>query len=231
MKLEKGYEFGDVLLDGTLPNISNCVDSKGKILSTSMFTPVKDNRQRVCVVAKQETIEKYKQYSSGSNSCRQNKEQDNANVKNDNTSNLEIDEKQENTDSLQTDEEKAIGKEITFESAETNKETLTKACSHCFNNNLTLCHLDLSQKMLKLSKNTENELGKHNADFTDKSFNPETSSDKEDIEEERRLVKKVRKMTKRLWSHTSKNGLFITVWPGTKSQNAFVGIAINKASI
>ena len=47
LKLEKGYEFGDVLLDGTLPGSQgNTLDSRGKILSTSMFTPVKDNTKR-----------------------------------------------------------------------------------------------------------------------------------------------------------------------------------------
>ena len=81
-------------------------------------------------------------------------------------------------------------------------------------------------------KNVEDGTGKATADFTKKPFVPdERCSPKDDTEEEKKLVKKVRKMTKRLWSHTSKNGLFITVWPGTKTHNAFVGIAVNKGSV
>ena len=92
--------------------------------------------------------------------------------------------------------------------------------------------LDFTTNVAKLSKNAEDGTGKETADFTKKPFEPdEQCSPKDDTEEEKKLVKKVRKMTKRLWSHTSKNGLFITVWPGTKTHNAFVGIAVNKGSV
>ena len=65
LKLEKGYEFGDVLLDGSMPNHhSNVADSQGNILSTSMFTPVKNNQQKVCIVANEGTIKKYRSYSA-----------------------------------------------------------------------------------------------------------------------------------------------------------------------
>ncbi len=48
---------------------------------------------------------------------------------------------------------------------------------------------------------------------------------------DKRSVKYVKKWTEKLWSHTSQNGLFITVWPGDKNQNAFVGISLNKAKV
>ena len=48
---------------------------------------------------------------------------------------------------------------------------------------------------------------------------------------DKRSVKYVKKWTEKLWSHTSQNGLFITVWPGNKNQNAFVGISLNKAKV
>ena len=47
---------------------------------------------------------------------------------------------------------------------------------------------------------------------------------------EEKKVSKVKKWTKKLWSHTSTNGLFVTVWTGTPLQKAFVGIALNKAN-
>ena len=50
------------------------------------------------------------------------------------------------------------------------------------------------------------------------------------LSEEKRMLK-VKKWTKKLWSHTSTNGLFITMWTGTATQKAFVGIAVNKAKI
>ena len=48
---------------------------------------------------------------------------------------------------------------------------------------------------------------------------------------DKRSVKYVKKWTEKLWSHTSQNGLFMTVWPGNKNQNAFVGISLNKAKV
>ncbi len=48
---------------------------------------------------------------------------------------------------------------------------------------------------------------------------------------DKRSIKYVKKWTEKLWSHTSQNGLFITVWPGNKTQNAFVGISLNKAKV
>ena len=91
--------------------------------------------------------------------------------------------------------------------------------------------MDFTSKMQKLSQNKEKIAGKTNADFTDKPFAPKDNTTKEENDQEERLVKKVRRMIKELWSHTSKNGLFITIWPGTKTENAFVGIAINKENI
>ena len=46
-----------------------------------------------------------------------------------------------------------------------------------------------------------------------------------------KIWKKVSKITKKLWSHTSQNGMFITVWNGSKEQNAMVGIALKKQQI
>ena len=46
---------------------------------------------------------------------------------------------------------------------------------------------------------------------------------------EEKAASKVKKWTKKLWDHTSTNGLFVTVWTGTPLQKAFVGIALNKA--
>ena len=46
---------------------------------------------------------------------------------------------------------------------------------------------------------------------------------------EEKKVSKLKKWTKKLWDHTSTNGLFVTVWTGTPEQKAFVGIALNKA--
>ena len=53
----------------------------------------------------------------------------------------------------------------------------------------------------------------------------------EKINDEKKRSQKVTKWVKKMWSHTSKNGLFITVWPGNATQKAFVGIALNKAEI
>ena len=227
LKLEKGYEFGDVLLDGTLPGSQgNTLDSRGKILSTSMFTPVKDNQQRVCIVANNDILEKYKKYtpSDSSLTCETIRE------KIPNKEGKEANQNDSSVAALETMNE-VIGKEITFETANTNKEVISKSCSNCFDNNLTICHVDFTSKMQKLSQNKEKPAGKTNADFTDKPFAPEDNTTKEENDQEERLVKKVRRMIKELWSHTSKNGLFITIWPGTKTENAFVGIAINKESI
>ena len=226
LKLEKGYEFGDVLLDGSMPNHhSNTVDSEGNILSTSMFTPVKDNLQRVCVVAKEDIIKKYQEFASTNLSKSDEGHKNNSKNKNDEVKNNSQLDKVKN-------ESDPIGNEITFDKADTKKEILSKACSHCFNNNLTICHLDFTTNVAKLSKNIEDGKGKETADFTNKPFYPDDRcAQKDDNIEEKKLVKKVRKMTKRLWSHTSKNGLFITVWPGTKTHNAFVGIAVNKGSV
>ena len=227
LKLEKGYEFGDVLLDGTLPGSQgNTLDSRGKILSTSMFTPVKDNKQRVCVVANNDILEKYKKYtpSDSSLTCETIREK---------IPNKEGKEENQNDSSVAALEsiDEVMGKEITFETATTNKEVISKSCSNCFDNNLTICHVDFTSKMQKLSQNKEKIAGKTNADFTDKPFAPKDNTTKEENDQEERLVKKVRRMIKELWSHTSKNGLFITIWPGTKTENAFVGIAINKENI
>ena len=46
---------------------------------------------------------------------------------------------------------------------------------------------------------------------------------------EEKKVTQLKKWTKKLWEHTSTNGLFVTVWTGTPEQKAFVGIALNKA--
>ena len=227
MKLEKGYEFGDVLLDGSMPNHhSNVADPQGNILSTSMFTPVKDNLQRVCVVAKDDIVKKYQNYAATAMDISDNRDKDDSKGKDPEKKNSESEDKVK-------DASEPLGNEITFDKAETKKEILLKACSHCFNNNLTICHLDFTSNVSKLVKHFEDQSGKQTADFTAKPFNPDEVCDKTDTneEEERKLVKKVRKMTKRMWSHTSQNGMFITVWPGTKTQNAFVGIAINKAPV
>ena len=49
--------------------------------------------------------------------------------------------------------------------------------------------------------------------------------------DEAKKVSKAKKWTKKMWEHTSTNGLFVTVWTGSAVQKAFVGIALNKASI
>lgn len=204
---------------------SNTADSEGNILSTSIFTPVKDNLQRVCVVAKEDIIKKYQEFASTNLSISQEGSKNNSKNK---------DGQKKNDSELENlkNENEPIGNEITFDKAVTKKDILSKACSHCFNNNLTICHLDFTTNVAKLSKNVENGTGKETADFTKKPFDPDKRcTSKDGTEEEKKLVKKVRKMTKRLWSHTSKNGLFITVWPGTKTHNAFVGIAVNKGSV
>ena len=43
---------------------SNVADSQGNILSTSMFTPVKNNQQKVCIVANKDVINKYQNYAA-----------------------------------------------------------------------------------------------------------------------------------------------------------------------
>ena len=205
---------------------SNVADSRGNILSTSMFTPVKNNQQKVCIVANKDIINKYQNYAAkvvnvgedGSKSCVKNKES-------------ESNKSESKNEDISLDEQ--IGDEITFDISDTKKDTLSKACSQCFDNNLTICHLDFTSNVSKLSKNIEENSGKNTADFTEKPFHPDLMNAQGDesekgCENEKKLVKKVRKMTKRLWSHTSVNGMFITVWPGSKTQNAFVGIAINK---
>ena len=205
---------------------SNVADSHGNILSTSMFTPVKNNQQKVCIVANKDIISKYQNYAAkvvnasedGGKSCMENKDSES------NKSELK-------NEDISLDE--PIGNEITFDISDTKKDTLSKACSQCFDNNLTICHLDFTSNVLKLSKNIEESSGKKTADFTEKPFDPDLmntqgNEHEKERENEKKLVKKVGKMTKRLWSHTSVNGMFITVWPGSKTQNAFVGIAINK---
>eukprot|EP00095_Tigriopus_kingsejongensis_P007694 maker-scaffold142_size315517-snap-gene-0.17 protein:Tk07694 transcript:maker-scaffold142_size315517-snap-gene-0.17-mRNA-1 annotation:"rna exonuclease nef-sp-like isoform x4" len=42
------------------------------------------------------------------------------------------------------------------------------------------------------------------------------------------MWKKVQKATKKLWRHTSVNGMFITVLTGSVDENAFVGVAMNR---
>ena len=39
---------------------------------------------------------------------------------------------------------------------------------------------------------------------------------------------KVKKWTKKVKDVTALNGLFVTIWTGTETQKAFVGIALNK---
>jgi RNA exonuclease 1 len=48
------------------------------------------------------------------------------------------------------------------------------------------------------------------------------------IKDEEKRLAKVKKWTKKIWSNTSTNGIFIAVWPGTPIKHAFIGISINK---
>ena len=75
--------------------------------------------------------------------------------------------------------------------AETGKDAVSKACDSAFDNDLTICHVQMAP-------------------------------------EDGKKWKSLSKMTMKLWSHTSENGMFITVWNGSKDQNAFVGIALKK---
>ena len=54
--------------------------------------------------------------------------------------------------------------------------------------------------------------------------------DMEGLEQDKK-IQKAKKWTKKIWEHTSTNGLFIGVWTGNAVQKAFVGIALNKAEI
>ena len=44
-------------------------------------------------------------------------------------------------------------------------------------------------------------------------------------------LNKLKKWTNKMWSSTPINGLFVTIWTGSPTQRAFVGIALNKAEI
>ena len=172
LKLEKGQDFGDAILD----NVNNKDLSESQtegihvlkkngdqneapivsgtvIASTSIFSEVKKSEKTLCVVAEKSILDGYHQY-------------------------------------WKKDDDSSI---VLLESSKS-KESVEKACEACFKHNLTLCHLDAK-----------------------------TLSDE-------KKWSKVKKWTKKMWSHTSINGLFVTVWTGTEEQNAFVGVALNKAS-
>ena len=42
---------------------------------------------------------------------------------------------------------------------------------------------------------------------------------------------RIRKLVKKMWCNTDSNGIFATVWPGSVTENAFVGIALKKANM
>ena len=44
-------------------------------------------------------------------------------------------------------------------------------------------------------------------------------------------LNKLKKWTNKVWSSTQTNGLFVTIWTGSPTQRAFVGMALNKAEI
>jgi hypothetical protein len=52
--------------------------------------------------------------------------------------------------------------------------------------------------------------------------------DAQTVEDGEKRVSKAKKWTKKMWSHTSTNGLFVVVWSGSPTSHAFIGMAINK---
>lgn len=175
LKLENGYTFGDVLLDGTVPDRSKESENPSdEILSSTLFNHAKDNNQTVCIVGQTQTLEQYQKYSQG------------AVVEEIKNEKGEVD---------------ALRRGVVYADSSSDKESIKKSCELSFSHNLTICHTDLSSLI-------ESENGESH---------------------KRKSVKYVKKWTEKMWSHTSLNGLFVTVWPGDKNQNAFVGIALNKA--
>lgn len=82
------------------------------------------------------------------------------------------------------------GNEGSIKETEGFKATLQEACDSVLNNQLTFCHLSVS--------------------------------------EETKPWKRVQKAVKKLWSHTSNHGIFVTVFTGNKEENALLGIALKK---
>jgi hypothetical protein len=157
LKLEKGYNFGDAILDragiSKLPTSDEKSTKEVPSISTSLFHEVKGQEKKLCVVAEKTILDGYRQYWNNENG------------------------------------------EVKFCETSDSKGSIEETCSATFNNDLTLCHLNL------------------------------------DSVSDEKKISKAKKWTKKLWSHTSTNGLFVTIWTGSATQRAFVGIALNKAQI
>ena len=63
LKLEKGYDFGDVILDAdAIPTEPKTASTP--TISTSLFHEVKEKEKKLCVVGTKPILEKYKTYWS-----------------------------------------------------------------------------------------------------------------------------------------------------------------------
>lgn len=215
LKLEKGYDFGDVLLDGSV-RMERGELRKDSLVSTTLFKQVKDANKKVCLVAPSNVMAKYQ----GLPGLGLKTEVDSS------TSEV-VPGPGGAGDALQL---------LRREETSSNKKAVSMACELCFDQSLTICHLDLSSSDAEAGH--EEPQVKHRDGLDDHpvdELGPPGGDDQDDHpmrkNDDARLMKKVIKYTKKMRSFTSPNGLFISVWPGTRSQNAFCGIAVNKAHV
>ncbi|TRY70658.1 hypothetical protein TCAL_02867 [Tigriopus californicus] len=160
LKLENGYSFGDGLLGGRIPNLEEEYGRDQKAVDP--VDPGEEGQPKACLI------------TSVLDQAKKEKKK------------LQIVVQSE----LAQEYKDIPGNEDSIKETDGFKATLQEACDSVLNNQLTFCHLQVSDVA--------------------------------------KPWKSVQKAVKKIWSHTSNNGIFITVLTGTKEENAMVGIALKR---
>ena len=92
----------------------------------------------------------------------------------------------------------------TFSTRDSSKEAVEAATVAATEHNLTICHVDVTEEK-------EGGMGEDG--------------------EESRVVKNLKKFSKKMYDHTSVNGMFMIMLAGTKNQNSVAGIVVKKPEV
>jgi len=215
LKLEKGYEFGDVLMGSDINNDAAVPsDQVGKI-ATSTLKTITDADRNITVIGHASQLQKYEGFAKTKKKGEEN----------DSSSKNKAAASEKDAEKVTDCSNGTEAKDPTFHMVENNKQAVSKALESLESNHLTICHLAFSDQDMQLEPKKEGEEDNNDAGMTCKA------------------AKTVRKATKKLWSQMPKNSLLVSVWSGgntsnspasggsTSSNPAFVGININKADI
>ena len=125
-----------------------------------------------------------------------------------------------------------ISKSIFHEAMENEKKICLLATESVLQNYASACQLEVNDEGLCsfISCQDEKEVIEKSLDISQDCSFKMCHLDASNVKEDKRLAK-IKKWSKRLWSQTPINGIFLTVWSGTLEQKAFVGIALNKQKI